>query len=81
MNIFTTIATIVMPMLKKAGVPVGVLVLAARAGADAFLDVIEEKIQVTETQVDDVVIGGVIRVARQLIGIEEEVGSKYEDLG
>ena len=81
MNIFTTIATIVMPMLKNAGVPVGVLVLAARAGGDAFLDVIEEKIQVTETQVDDVVIGGVIRVARQLIGIEEEVGSKYEDLG
>lgn len=81
MNIFATIINIIIPMLRKVGVPVRVLVEAARAGADAFFDVIEDRIADTDTKVDDMLVLPVINAARQLIGIEETVGSKYEDIG
>lgn len=79
MNVLQTLLATIMPMLMKAGVPLDILIAAAKAGADACLDVIEERIAETDTKVDDLFIGNVISVGRTLVGIEETVGSVYAD--
>jgi hypothetical protein len=79
MDILKTLSGTILPLLKSAGVPKDVLVEAAKVGADAFLDRIEERIEATDTQVDDLTVGKLITVGRALVGIEETVGSGYED--
>lgn len=66
-GILATLASVVMPMLGKLAIPKDVIVEAV----DSFFDVIENHVEATEGQADDLIVGNAVKGLRALCRIPD----------